>query len=936
MPPSEQPTKSGPSPELSAAQRRVSNLELDIANLRRGMVQQLTASGKLLKAIFSLDQDYFGGRFQAQDKNLEKGQDKSPTGDLLVATQVVEAVAEQLAGESAFADSPMLRDCVGTLVAAVESLRNAAIEVERGGAASVGLPSTADHFPARTFPDNNPLACLNQAAAFCRDVQGVCSRTRDRLTALKMMLHEAERSRAEAESAVSPVNVEDVSKRMSDEISARDSELSSLRQQTLDAQEQNTTELRRIRAEMLDVREALARESDLHRADHAEARSLAAEIERLAAGDPEVAASDDLEITLAVLHEQLEHGVELGSIAGAAEAVMVGWAKLVTERMESLRRELSQLAAAHAAAKPDPAEGLKASRDLDEAKARLLDANTRLNEAHQRLQAREQEIKRLVDERTAEKAVQAREREELARQASNDTELTVLRKQLAEVTRSLQTSELAVRTREEALRGRDADFHRLESEVVRLRETSASQLSEAKTKNEGAQAELTRIRAENEKLTPALTNAIELQRLLAIDKDALAKARDQLTKARDEAISGRDGLARERDALNKRIEELRRVQETAAAAARTELDTLKQSLESKTASERQLREELAKSAQAMAAALARAQGLESQVASVVAEKTSVASVLEKTRLDHEAGRRRSTDLETDKSRMASAIRDTESKLRETREDLEKARAASNEALRRAETTAVEVATLKEKLAATVAARDKALAETVALRSSEAQSTGQRDAARSAVATLSAERERLKSDAERISAEREALGTRLSAREKEFEFKSAETSRILTELKTSVSTLQTENQRLQLEVTKLQNDRAAEPRAESTATWSRRLSDSARDLEESRRKATEHTRSLDEQKRQLASLEEQVARSKQTEVALTARIAELDAAHARARTESASFANAFNRAKALENDLANERRRTKEMASLLVASREAVTRARQSLLDAGMR
>ncbi len=43
MAPTDHPSQSAGQPELAAAQRRVQSLELDIANLRRGMVQQLTA-----------------------------------------------------------------------------------------------------------------------------------------------------------------------------------------------------------------------------------------------------------------------------------------------------------------------------------------------------------------------------------------------------------------------------------------------------------------------------------------------------------------------------------------------------------------------------------------------------------------------------------------------------------------------------------------------------------------------------------------------------------------------------------------------------------------------------------------------------------------------------------------------------------------------------
>ncbi len=176
------------------------------------------------------------------------------------------------------------------------------------------------------------------------------------MSALKMMLHEAERSRAEAESAVPTVNVEEISKRMSEELASRDAEVGALRMQSLRQQEATTAELRHLRGDLAQAQEAVAREIDLRRSDQAEARSLAAEIERLAAGDPEIASSDDLEITLSVLHDQLQSSTDLGAIAAAAEAVMVGWAKLVATRTESARRELGQLSSDAASRAKDTAQ----------------------------------------------------------------------------------------------------------------------------------------------------------------------------------------------------------------------------------------------------------------------------------------------------------------------------------------------------------------------------------------------------------------------------------------------------------------------------------------------------------------------------------------------------------------------------------------------------
>src|SRR5579862_8315996 len=144
-------------PALAAATKRVVTLEADINNLRKGMVQQLTVSGKLLKAVFALDNDYFGQRFQNQAKDQDN---IDPFRDLTVATQVVEAVSEELQGASAFADSPVLRDGIANLITALESARGVAQEMDKTGTSSVGLPVKPEPLKTRTFPENNPPGCL--------------------------------------------------------------------------------------------------------------------------------------------------------------------------------------------------------------------------------------------------------------------------------------------------------------------------------------------------------------------------------------------------------------------------------------------------------------------------------------------------------------------------------------------------------------------------------------------------------------------------------------------------------------------------------------------------------------------------------------------------------------------------------------------------------
>ncbi len=946
---SDNPSQGAPSPELQSAQKRVNALELDIANLRRGMVQQLTASGKLLKAVFTLDQDYFGGRFQAQ----ESPEGKTPIRDLTVATQVVEAVSEQLAGESAFADSPMLRDCVATMVAAVESLRNQAIEVERVGAEAVGLPAKKDIFPARTFPENNPLACLNDAAAFSRDVQSVITRTRDRIGALKMMLAEAERSRVEAEAAIPTVNIEEVSKRLSDELKSRDAEVASLRAQTLRQQEGNAADVRRARAELAQAQEALSREVDLRRADHAEARSLAAEIERMAGADPEAATSDDLDITLSVLHDQLESGADIASVAAAAEAVMVNWVRLITARAETAGAHLSDIQAkVGGPAKQIQAletELAKARTELAAAKAaaassaasasgtvaELAAARKEAAEIQARLAAREQEVKRLSDERGAEKAALAKEREELAAKARAGEgakgEDAVVRTQLAEVTRSLQTSELAVRAREEALKLRDQDVQRIEAELVKLREQSQLQLNEQKAKADAAGTDLAKLRAESSRLAPALAAATDKERMLTSEKAQLEREREQLVRDREQ-------LSRERDQLKARLDEQRKATESGLAQSRSELDAVAKTAEAARAAEKLAREEMARTGAALSAGSARVNQLERDIAQLRAEKEKAVAGLSQVKQEKDAVNRKATDLELERTKLAGKSGEAEAKLRDLAQETERLKAAYADAAKRGDALTAELAQTREKLSAAVAAREQAAAQKASLQDAEATLVAQRDAARVSLSGATAERDRLKSGMERLQADHEALGRRLEEREAQLNARIAETTKQLGELKLAQAKLQSENERLQSDAAARQAAavRDAGP-SEGTATWSKRLIDSSAMLEDARKKSSELTRKVEEQKRQLADMEDRLARSKQAESHLGERIGELERNEARLKSELSSNANKNLGARIakLEDDLATERQRRQEMAALLTESRTAVMKARKALTDVGM-
>lgn len=226
------PDSTSASPELAAAAKRITTLEADLANLRRGMAAQLTASGRLLQALQELDHIHFGGRFVAAAGSAPA----SPTRDVEVAEAVVAAAIQRLAEVAA----PRLDDGVAA------------------------------------------------------------------------------------------------------EVAARETELGLLRTQILAAQEERYRLLADCEARLAAAGEALQRESELRRADLAEARSIAAEVERIAAADPQAASAAPLAASLAALREAIAAGTVEG-IGGATEQALVGWARVVNERAASAAQELSAL-----------------------------------------------------------------------------------------------------------------------------------------------------------------------------------------------------------------------------------------------------------------------------------------------------------------------------------------------------------------------------------------------------------------------------------------------------------------------------------------------------------------------------------------------------------------------------------------------------------------
>ena len=125
---------------LAQTQDERDRIRQDLGKLRKQFAQQLTQTSDLINVIRRLDSDYFGDRFWSQEGEGDL------FGDLRLAREVVAALGEELTGIGAFADSPVLRDGVHNLVTAMESLRQRAIELERGSLEAVGLSPDVSRF----------------------------------------------------------------------------------------------------------------------------------------------------------------------------------------------------------------------------------------------------------------------------------------------------------------------------------------------------------------------------------------------------------------------------------------------------------------------------------------------------------------------------------------------------------------------------------------------------------------------------------------------------------------------------------------------------------------------------------------------------------------------------------------------------------------------
>lgn len=907
------------SPELVVLSKKLNQAQADYDELRTSMVQQVSHFRKLVKVVFDLDTGYFGGRFQAQD-----GVDaKNPQQDLAVALQVVEAVSDELQGASAFADSPLLRDQVANLVAAVEALRATAIDTDRAATQAIGFAGSANQhvvFPARTFPDNNPLACLTQAVGFLRDLQGLVGRFKDRVGALVMMAAEADEARNEAESATMKVvesrSTDSFAGAISAELAARDAELAAFRTQALKEQEAHAEENRRIRGEIREritaANEAVARESELRRSDLAEARSLAAEIERLASADPEASKVDDLDITLGVLRESLDgENQELNGITAAAEQVLVQWTRIIGERAASAAKEVStvrwQLGEAQAKVAPLQAEIVRLTAEVkrlsdsekgfttarEAVSKELSSLRTQVAEQTRELQTRDlaskgrddvvgraqEQQQRVADElareRASRKEDQTRHREALtqaeesSKQSSATFETVIARARDAAETAERQLADVRIQlgsVRNEAEQAK-VEAARIQAELARATETlrntqqretqaaearvrSERQAQDLRAKSDAGATESSHLRGEIERLHADLTKA--------------GQARDAAIAREQAANAARSDAERSRNDLTERLEEALHARQQAdgqLSATTTKVHDLEREVAALTA----VRDRLSQTEAAALDTGAKLAQAEQLANTVRAERDRLAADLQAVRTEAQARERRGTDAEQDRSRTQATLSERERRIAELGTEAERLRESLADVTAKATTAVAELARLKTLHEGAVQARDQATAELALKLKSEAAASAERDTARAALATAYSERDRLQAQAERQRVDLEQQAKKLQQREDEFSARLTEGARQIGESRQVAETLGAENERLRTEIerTSAQADRA-EQRSSSTGIIERKLTETSRLMDEAKARAERGEAELAVSAVRLAELAGELSKAKEAE------------------------------------------------------------------------
>ncbi len=482
-------------PEVGVLLKQKSQLEGDLANLRKGMVQQLNASARLLKCLFAIDEARFGGRYQA-----ERTGERSHHGDLLVATAVVEALQQDLPA-SGEGDRANLGGALQATLSAARDLASAISSTEAAAHAAAGMPGSPTLLTGRDYPLDDPSHCLGELAGFLGDVKQACLRLKDRVQALALMVIEAEAARASDQHPAISRTAEEIAGDVATLLREREQELHEVRRQAIEDQERAANLLDRATTDyeqhVLLAREQAAREADLRQAAIAEIRSLAAEIQRLASDDPEAIGNDDLDITLGVLRESLSEDGEIETLVPAAESVLVGWSELVLKRQERMAQERDhwkQKAEQHDAAdraasveRDDLRRALKAAeeqRTTASASARsATDHDRQVGEIKQEIERERAEAQR---QRTG--RVEAETRAQAAMERARAAESTA--KTLEAAVREAQAKvDAAERRVQQVQSGSESERRANEAELIAAREAAEAAANQARTDADAARRE---------------------------------------------------------------------------------------------------------------------------------------------------------------------------------------------------------------------------------------------------------------------------------------------------------------------------------------------------------------------------------------------------------------------------------------------------------------
>jgi chromosome segregation ATPase len=765
-------SNASPDPALAVASKRIVALEADITNLRKGMVQQLTLSGKLIKAVFALDDDYFGGRFQAQQNQ----DNPDPFRDFTVATKVVEAVSEELQGGSAFADSPVLRDGIANLITALESTRGIALEMEKSGIEAVGLPVKPEGMKARIFPENNPPGCLAEAAGSVHDLSAMMARTRDRFSAMRMMMNEAERARSEAESVVTPVNVEKVAAAITEELKKVQNELKTTRAQLMSTLDSHAQKEKALRAEVDRARREAAYEADSRKADRAEARSLAAEIARQVEQAMPKGASDDLEITLSVLREALSEDQDIAALAAATEGVVVDWVRLTSEglgkpaasappakvddgRIAALEKELLS-------AKAAAAESSKVAAELAQLKARFSEVERRAAAAEQDLAKQKSRADQATAAESAElTALKVKLAEAETALATREREITAAKDAASSAQRKATDTqnqlEAVAKTVQQGVDANNRDVTALRAQLsqattaLRLKEDEAKRAKEAlqaeQTKNGDAFQNLTRqLHAAQEKLA-VTTSELQGERTKAGDLSRqLADAQARATAGREQELKAlRDTHARElKQAIDAKVIAETKAQQLEAGAKQSDVVRANELAEArKTISTLEARvTESQSKADTAAAEITRLKG---EVGRIGAEHAKATASLE-------FATARERQLGTDRERLERERSEAQARLEALRKSSEAIASQGEQNL----------ATLKKQLAEAQAAESE-LRTQLARLTTEAKAQGEKQSkTEQDLVALKAEKDRVAASIQTLTQERDQARLKLSEIERE--------------------------------------------------------------------------------------------------------------------------------------------------------------------------